>query len=50
MIKSLSTVDTVHGPGLLHPFPNQQWSMVRGGSLLVDRSPWNIDHGSMIGW
>jgi len=20
------------GPGLLHPFPNQQWSMVRGWS------------------
>ncbi len=40
MIKSLSTVDTVHGPGLLHPFPNQQWSMVKGGvvcSLTVVR-------------
>ena len=25
-----STVEKVHGPGLLHPFPNQYWSMVKG--------------------
>ena len=49
MIKSLSTVDTVHGPGLLHPFPNQDdlWSR---GALPIDRSPWNPDQGSMMGW
>jgi hypothetical protein len=28
----LSTVEKVHGPGLLHPFPNQHWSMVNGWS------------------
>ena len=38
-----SSID--HGPGLLHPFPNQEWSMVRGG-LPIDRSPWSMDQGS----
>ena len=52
MIKSLSTtlstVDTVHGPGLLHPFPNQDdlWSR---GALPIDRSPLSTDQGSMTG-
>ena len=49
MVKSLSTVNTIHGPGSLHPFPNQQWSMVRGG-LPIDRSPLNTDQGSIMGW
>jgi len=40
----LSTVEKVHGPGLLHPFPNQHWSMVKGG-LPIDRSPWSMDEG-----
>ena len=31
------------------PFPNQQWSMVRGG-LPIDRSPWNADQGSMMAY
>ena len=51
MIKSLSTtlstVDTVHGPGLLHPFPNQDdlWS---SGALPIDLSPLSTDQGSII--
>ena len=39
-----STVEKVPGPGLLHPFPNQQWSMVRG-ALPIDRSPLTMDGG-----
>ncbi len=46
MIKSLSTVDTFLGPGLLHPFPNQQWS---GDGLPIDRSPLITDQGSLMG-
>ena len=52
MIKSLSTtlstVNTVHGPGLLHPFPNQDDLWSRGG-LPIDRSPLSMDQGSMMG-
>jgi hypothetical protein len=40
--KSLSTADKVPGRGLLHPFPNQQWLLVRGG-LPIDLSPWIMD-------
>ena len=29
---TLSTVDKAPGPGLLHPLPNQNWSMVKGCS------------------
>ena len=51
MIKSLSTtlstVDTVNVPGILHPFPNQDdlWSR---SALPIDRSPWSMDQGSII--
>jgi len=42
-----STID--HGQGLLHPFPNQDGSLVRGG-LPIDRSPWSMEEGSLMGW
>ena len=38
-----STVEKAPGPGLLHPFPNQDWSMVRG-ALPIDR------RGSLMAW
>ncbi len=37
--------------GLLHLFPNQQWSIVngQGGRHHIDHSPWNTDQGSLMG-
>ena len=43
-----STVEKAPGPGLLHPFPNQHWSIVRG-ALPIDRSPWSMDGGLVVG-
>jgi len=45
----LSTVDKamVRGYCTLFPINNGQWS---GGGLPIDRSPWNTDQGSMMGW
>ena len=43
----LSATVIISWSGLLHPFPNQHWSMVKGG-LPVDRSPWSVDQGSLM--
>ena len=44
----LSTADKAPGPGLLHPFPNQHRSLVKG-DLPIDRSPWSMDGGLVVG-
>ena len=36
------------GPGLLHPFPNQDGSLVKGG-LSIDISPLTMDGGLVVG-
>jgi len=33
--------------GLLHPFPNQDWLLVRG-ALPIDRSPLTMDGGLVV--
>ncbi|MDC1357001.1 hypothetical protein N8310_05400 [Pseudomonadota bacterium] len=41
---TLSTVDKVPGPALLHPFPIQHWSMFRG-PLTVVHGAWTRVQG-----